>query len=726
MKAFRRFLLLGTFAAAGIAVAICVAYRGEIDAKSSAVDTAVCEGGCALKCPAPVPTIPEVPAAKEKETSRPVVVLPNPLVANKYSPEPPEPAELIQPVAMAANGTPGNPLDYLRQQLSAAEAVPAPASPTPGPPAPSAARPMIGNQPTMSAPAQSPNGRASGRPSPGRNDSVPSNPPVVKADPEGDGKLTIHIQNSDLREVLDLMSEQGGLNILASKEVQGKVSASLSGVDINTALDAILKSTGYACHRQGKFIYVGTPDEFTALEQTLDRIGTRIYRPNYVPAAELKALIQPLITDKFGMVSVSSASEAGIAASDTTAGGDKYAGGDVVLVRDYEAVLAQIDQVVAEVDVRPMQVAIEAMILQADLDDHNKLGVDFALLQDHLKLGWGAPPGSLNDFKFDGGLKVGYLDSNVGVFLQALESIADTNVVGKPHLMVLNKHRAEILIGRKDGYISTTVTQTASTQSVDFLESGIQLRLRPFISRDGLIRMEVHPELSNGVVNVQGNFTLPNKTVTEVTTNVMVHDGCTVVIGGLIKDQKENTTTAVPVLGSLPWVGAAFRNTSEESKRTELIVLLTPHIVYEPGSCQEGSQAACEYLRRHDVYTEKMSPLGKRHIARRYIRLAQGALAQGDGRTALRFAEMAVHFDPENRDAIELRAQIWQSEHGGVPDTAMPATPDMALVDGPEIAPWVLDDLKRPAVAPESALLHPHDPGQPGLHRDILRPKVLP
>ena len=110
-------------------------------------------------------------------------------------------------------------------------------------------------------------------------------------DAEGDGRLTIHIQDDDIREVLDMLSEQGNLNILASKSVQGKVSATLNGVDIDSALEAILKSTGYVSRREGNFIFVGTPEDFTTMEQALDRVGTRVYRPNYVTAAELQTLI---------------------------------------------------------------------------------------------------------------------------------------------------------------------------------------------------------------------------------------------------------------------------------------------------------------------------------------------------------------------------------------------------------------------------------------------------
>jgi type IV pilus assembly protein PilQ len=270
-----------------------------------------------------------------------------------------------------------------------------------------------------------------------------------------------------------------------------------------------------------------------------------------------------------------------------------------------------------------------------------------------------------------------------------------------------------------------TQTQTSTVQSVDFLETGTQLRLRPFISRDGLIRMEVHPEESTGSVAVENNFTLPNKDVTEVTTNIMVRDGCTLVIGGLIHEQLANTASAIPVLGSLPWIGPAFRTTDQPTQRRELIVLVTPRIVYEPGTSREGTKLLSEFERRESVYAEKMTPLNRRSVARRYFRLAQAAWAKGDRDTALRFAEMAVHFDPLSREAIDLRADIWQGHRVGehTLDAPESAAPGPGLVDGPEIAPWVLDDLKQDKPVVPAMPLHPFDPGQPGLHQDIQRPR---
>ncbi len=561
---------------------------------------------------------------------------------------------------------------------------------------------------------------------------------------EGDGRLRIQFSETDVREVLDSLAEYGGLNILAGRTVQGKVSVRLRNVDIDEALAAVIRQAGFVSRREGNFVYVGAPEEVDSMQQTYGQIKTRVYRPNYVASAELEKLIKPLLSDKVGKITKfepqttqggtgssggSSGSSSGSGSGSGTSnieGADGYAGTEVVVVRDYEAVLGQVDELVAEVDVRPMQVGIEAMILSVKLNDTDKLGVNFELLKQRnpnltLNIGQAA------EFQGTGALSIAFTDSNLHAFLDALEETNDTNVIATPRLMVLNKQRAEIHIGREQGYISsTTQTETATTSQMEMLQTGTLLRLRPFLSSDGLIRLDVHPELSTGEVVEKANTLVPDKQITQVTTNVMIRDGCTVIIGGLMREELSSTVNKIPLLGGLPVVGPLFRNTVETNQREEILVLLTPHIVYEPETCREGEQGACDFHRRQALVAEKASPLGTRHLGRRYFRLAQNAWAAGDRSTALRYAELAVHFDPQNRAAIDLRSDIWQNRpNGKFSLQPMPANPSENPLDGSQIAGWLMDDLEHePRTQP--APQHPLDPGRPGTHRDMERAKVQP
>ncbi len=478
---------------------------------------------------------------------------------------------------------------------------------------------------------------------------------------EGDDRLTLNIQQSDIRKVLELLSDGGNLNILASKNVSGTVTASLTNVDIQTALEAILKSTGYVARREKNFIYVGTQDDFKLMDQTADEIGTRIYRPNYVKATDIESLITTLLSQE-GKITVSKAAQVDIPVDKTKTGGDSFASNEVVIVRDYEKVLSQIDEIVAEIDRKPTQVAIEAVILSVRLNDSHRLGVDFAALLDkeNVRLISGSPLGNLGALDpTSGGLKFGFLDSSLGVFVDALESVGDTNVVASPRLMCLNKQRAEILIGSEFGYISTTtVTENAATQAIDFLKVGTHLIFRPFISDDGTIRLEVHPELSTGNVRVVQGLTLPDKETTEVTTNIMCPDGCSVILGGLIREDVADTISQVPLLGSVPVIGAIFRRKTETLERREIVVVITPHIVCEPEMGLEGEKAINEFEQRTALFKDKMSPTIKRHIGERYLRLARSAWNAGDAETAFRYVNLAVHYNPLSQASVNLRTEI--------------------------------------------------------------------
>ncbi len=548
---------------------------------------------------------------------------------------------------------------------------------------------------------------------------------------EGGGLLTIHIQNEDIRRVLELLGAHGRINILASPRVQGTVSATLSDVSVEDALDAILRANGYQAKRDGRFVFVGTASDFVALEQSFDRLTTRIFRPNYITASELQKLISPLLTEGIGVSSVSTPAESGIAADGGAVGGDSFAGAEAVVVRDYETVLLQIDALVAEVDVRPLQVHIEAMILSVALKEDDEYGVNWQFLRDsgQVKFGVGDPAQTLATFDFErGALKVGFLDRNLGAFLTALESIGDTSVIASPRLLVLNKQRANIQIGDQKGYVSTTVTETVATETIEFMETGTILRIRPFISTDGMIRMEIHPELSKGEVREIGRFTIPEKQVTEVTTNVMVRDGSTVVIGGLMRDEVAVTKSQLPFLGNLPLVGFAFRSSTETTERQEVLVLITPHIVYEPDMGREGARAVAEFQYRHEVMGERLQPFNRRHVAQRYYRLARNAWARGDRQTALRQAEMAIHFLPGYQAAIDLRNAIWV---GGPCDEAAFSQPcpmvEPHALGEPHVADWLFEEPGgQPQAAAPSGPVHPLDPGVPGPNRDISRPRKLP
>jgi hypothetical protein len=465
------------------------------------------------------------------------------------------------------------------------------------------------------------------------------------------------------------------------------------------------------------------------MNQSQERVATRIYRPNYVKAADLQVLFTPLISTE-GKITVSVAAQIDIPADQVKTGGNGFAGAEAVIVRDYETILQQLDEIFAEVDVKPLQVAIEAMILSVKLSDNYKFGVNFEALRDRntVRLISGTPLGSLDDINFsNGGLNFGFLDASLGMFIDCLEDYGDTNVIASPRLMCLNKQRAEIQIGEELGYVSTTVTESSSTQTINFLSVGTLLRIRPFIGNDGLIRLEVHPELSTGVVDVQQGLSLPSKSVTQVTTNVLCPDGCTIVIGGLIREDLSNSIKQIPLLGSTPYIGWLFRRKIEDVVRNEIIVLITPRIVSEPFMGEEGAKLGNEFTQRQGVFFDKMSPIAKRNLGQHHLRKARAAYNAGDQNVAMKQVNLAIHYDPLNRDAIVLRNDIVAA--GGFEDESIHEYLHRGLgpFDGGKRDyskfgyPWK----EFEGFAPSGPTSVP-DPGEPGPVRNVLRSSPKP
>jgi nucleoid-associated protein YgaU len=282
-------------------------------------------------------------------------------------------------------------------------------------------------------------------------------------------------------------------------------------------------------------------------------------------------------------------------------GGNSMSDSDLLIVQDYESNLKIVDQIVQRIDKRPLQVLIEAVIISVDLEHSVELGVNFAVVDSlgtvlgttgsgaainssagfnpsQLLTTAGKLAGSATDptgfSSATNGAKFGFVNSGVTGFIQALETIGSTKILASPRILVLNKQRAEIQLGQRLGFQTFSQNFTSTIQQVQFLNTGTLLRIRPFISEDGMIRMELHPERSSG--SVTNN--IPNQNTAELTTNIMVPDGATLVIGGLMEDEDDYSIQGLPGLSKMPVLGHVFGFRQKNEGRRELVVLLTPHI----------------------------------------------------------------------------------------------------------------------------------------------------
>jgi type IV pilus assembly protein PilQ len=235
-------------------------------------------------------------------------------------------------------------------------------------------------------------------------------------------------------------------------------------------------------------------------------------------------------------------------------------------------------------------------------------------------------------------------------------------VLANPKVLVLNKQQGEVHVGKNIGYKTAVTTDTLTASSVSFLDTGIRLLFRPYVGEDGFIRMEIHPEDSDGSIDANGN---PQKTTTEITSNIMVRDGRTIVIGGLFQDSTTRTRSQVPFLGNLPGVGALFRQQADATARQEIIILLTPHIIKDYDAYASASEDEARAGDRLEVGARHgLMPWGRERLAESWYEMAVTEMAKPhpDRKVALWHLDCAIHLNPMFTEALDLRAQVTGKE----------------------------------------------------------------
>jgi len=496
--------------------------------------------------------------------------------------------------------------------------------------------------------------------------------PVLRMEPNvGDAeRFSLQIQDQEVGHVLEMLGQLSEMNILVGQGVSGTITANLQDVTVEQALDGILHSLGYVHQREGDFVFVMTPEDVASRHKINRKVLTKVFRPNYISVKDLQALVTPLLTEGIGVVAVTYPSEVGIASSADETGGDNMSQSDALLVRDYTEVIVEVEGVLEEMDIPPMQVVIEAMILQVQLSDDLQYGINFAMLNKRNKgllvtgngnvlndsSGFPGSAGSIipatgQFIANTAGLKYGFIQGDMTGFIEALESISDTNLIASPQLRVLNKQKAELIIGKRLGYKTSTFQSNQTIENINFLDVGTKLIIRPFIAPDGLVRLEVHPERSSGVIDQQG---LPQEETTEVTTNVMVRDGSTIVIGGLIDEGVTESYSGIPLLSRLPLVGHVFRNKSEEIDRSEMIVLITPRIVREPNDAIDGATSRAEYERRANFFRDHSAAINRSNLARMHYDLAAKHFENGKFLRARSHIKLCLQQNKNDLEALRL------------------------------------------------------------------------
>lgn len=495
------------------------------------------------------------------------------------------------------------------------------------------------------------------------------------------GQVDLHVKELEVSKVLQLLSLQSQRNIIASRNVAGSISADLYGVDFYEALDAILHTNGFGYQEQGNLIFVYTAAELQAIQESQRKLAHRVVRLNYITAADASTFITPLLSAA-GSISISGEVSTGFQPSLADGGANSFAHTDTLIIHDYAENIDEMMVMIEELDKRPSQVLVEATVLQARITENNAFGVDLSVLADFAISSFTDPLGIVNDVitgpppaiptrlgaghttvgntnTGDSGVKIGIVTHSVAAFIKALDSVTDTTVMANPKLLVLNRQKADLLVGEKLGYLSSTATDTSTTQTVEFLEVGTQLTLRPFISDDGFIRMELRPSISDGDTSrTVGTFVVPETTSQELTTNVVVRNGQTVVLGGLFKEDTAVTRRQVPGLGDIPILGALFKGQDDVVGRNEVIFLITPTIVKDETLYAMGERAEDSIEQARLGAREGLLPWSRTKMLASHLRDAQNYYDEGDSQKAMWSVNMALTLDPKASDAMLLKEKL--------------------------------------------------------------------
>lgn len=446
-------------------------------------------------------------------------------------------------------------------------------------------------------------------------------------------RISLDLRQMDVLAVLKFLAEQGDFNVVPGKNVGGRVTLSVKDITLQDALDIIALTNELAYVVQNRVIHVMTEADYQRLfgaafadqrevktlhlqyadatavatvlgnvksavgrvvadpqtrtiilidvpekvaqmvtaAEGIDRaaqLRTHAFELRYAKAADIKPEVEKALTPKLGAVRV-----------------DKRT--NTLVVTDLVPQLQEIRKVISAFDRKTREVVIQARILEIRLDDRLAVGVDWevlfkSLVDVRVTQFFPLTPPPISSGKLILGT---FASDNFRAVLELLQSVGKTNILSTPQIAVVENEEARILVGTREAYVTSAVTQTqtaaTTAEQVTFVDVGLQLKVLPTINEDGFVSMKIKPEVSSvsrSLTTAAGNV-IPIVDTSSAETTVMVKDGTTLVIAGLMKDEKIGTERKLPVLGDIPVLGALFRSREDRTAKTELVFFLTPMII---------------------------------------------------------------------------------------------------------------------------------------------------
>lgn len=398
-----------------------------------------------------------------------------------------------------------------------------------------------------------------------------------------DSLVSIDVTNAPLERLLHDMTRQLSADIVFYSAISGTVSARATSVPLSRALDIILRNTNYAYKEAEGIVFVG--------EKTNKNLTTtRLLRLKYLTADRAAELLPQSITslatvkaikEQNGLVVVGSADA----------------------VEQVRECLAQLDQPVA-------QVLIEAIVIDYDVSRGSELGIQAGLLGSNDTVSYSRQgtlvPGIDMSMKgdyinrklkqigtinlFGKEINIGRLGQLPGDFflnVKAMERNGLANVRSHPVLATLNGYKASLSIGTTQYFLLKTTTpyrdQTQTvfqeTQSFQTIEADVKLDITPYVGSDGLITLEIKPDFRTPVGQFSSEVP-PTINKRAMSSTIIVREGETIVLGGLVQETESELRTSVPILGSIPLLGSLFSSTTKDKRKSQLMIYVTPRISY--------------------------------------------------------------------------------------------------------------------------------------------------
>ncbi|MCK9362850.1 MAG: hypothetical protein M0P74_04545 [Syntrophales bacterium] len=377
---------------------------------------------------------------------------------------------------------------------------------------------------------------------------------VVKAPnpPDASQRRSYNYLDLDIRQALYALAQDQDVNVIMSPEVTGKISIHLNQVTLEEAIRSIALAGGFTIREEKGSFYVYKPKPIA--DFPAGGLQVRVFRLNFIAIAKVQEIISAIP----GMRTVR-----------------LHEPSQTIIVEDTPENIAKIETLLRDWDVPPRQVLIEARIMQVNLTDDMSLGMDWQKVFGDLAIG--TTGFVATGMGFTGNLitAAGSRDQFTAA-IKALQTKTQVNTLSTPKILALHGKPSRVQVGGRQGYKTNTFTPTGTTENISFLETGTILDITPYIDNAGNVLLDVKPQINSVTFDASG---LPNQKTTTVSTSMLAKDGQTMFIGGLIEDTKTGTRNAVPCIGSIPVLGLLFGQQQEGIGKSELIVLITPHII---------------------------------------------------------------------------------------------------------------------------------------------------